>query len=524
MAVGRAVSVALSGLEGHLVEVEADVGAGLPGMHVVGLGDAAVSEARSRTRTAAVNSGLGWPRTKIVVSMSPASLRKHGSAFDLAIVCAVLSAGLDPGPSGDAARDRLAGAVLLGELGLDGAVREVPGVLAAVLAARDAGVAGVVVPPGCGPEAALVPGISVGCARDLAQLWRWVTAGTGLDAPGRPPRVLEPGAPDLSDVHGQETARRALEVAAAGRHHLLFTGAPGTGKSMLAARLPGILPPLGEREALEVTAIRSIAATGGEGTAPAAHPPFVAPHHTVSAAALLGGGPGTPAPGAVSLAHHGVLFLDEVSLMSGRHLDALRVPLETGRVVIHRARHRIAYPARFQLVAAANPCRCGAADPADCRCAPGERRRHMASLSGPLLDRIDVRVRLHPRRAVLAPEPGEPSAIVRDRVLAARDRAAARWARLGLGPAPGEPGKLGPCTIATADVPGPALRRHAPPDEEAMAWLGARLADGALTQRGIDRTLRVAWTLADLAGLGRPGLGEVADAADLHEDAEEVAA
>ncbi|WP_448851004.1 YifB family Mg chelatase-like AAA ATPase [Corynebacterium sp. 335C] len=513
MTVGRAASVALAGLEGHLVEVEADVGAGLPGMHVVGLGDAAVSEARSRTRTAAVNSGLGWPRTKVVVSMSPASLRKHGSAFDLAITCAVLSAGLDPGPAGDAARDRLAATVLLGELGLDGAVRDVPGVLAAVLAARDAGVRAVVVPEGCGPEAALVGGVAVACAADLAQLWRWVVTGEGLAAPGEPRPAPQPAAPDMADVHGQEEARRALEVAAAGRHHLLFTGAPGTGKSMLAARLPGILPPLGERAALEVTAICSIAGHGGGGLGPAAHPPFVAPHHTVSAAALLGGGPGVPQPGAVSLAHHGVLFLDEVALMPGRHLDALRVPLETGTVSLHRSRHRVSYPARFQLVAAANPCRCGAADPGECRCSPGERRRHMASLSGPLLDRIDVRVRLHPRHSVLAPEPGEPSSAVRERVAGARGRAAARWAGLGLGEA-----------VATAEVPGPVLRRHAPPDEEGLAWLAAVLADGAMTQRGVDRTLRVAWTLADLAGRARPGLGDVADAAALHSDAEEVLA
>lgn len=519
MALGKALSVSLAGLDGHLVEVEADVGAGLPGMHIVGLGDAAVSEARDRVRTAVVNSNLGWPRTRIVVSLTPASLRKHGSAFDLAIVCAILAArmvGAYPeGPRGGVAEgpaDRLGRTVLLGEVGLDGAIRPVRGVLAALLTARDAGVRQAIVAEANAAEASLVSDMTIGTAGTLDQLWHWACTGCGLGHVAPEVPAPAPASPDLADVHGQDQARRALEIAAAGRHHLLLTGSPGTGKSMLAARLPGILPPLGERAALEVTAIHSIAAAG-DAVIPAAHPPFVAPHHTVGHAALIGGGSGVPLPGAVSLAHHGVLFLDEVSLIPARHLDALRVPLETGEATLHRSRWRVSYPARFQFVAAANRCRCGAADPADCRCTPGERRNHLANLSGPLLDRVDLRVRLHPRRSVLAAEPGEPSAPVRDRVCAARERAAARWAKLGFGP-----------ELATADVPGPALRRRAPADEEAMAWLSDELGRGALTQRGVDRTLRVAWTLADLAGRDVPNIGDVADAAEFHRDDEEATA
>lgn len=504
MTVGRALSVSLQGVDGTTVEVEADVGRGLPGMHIGGLGDAAVAEARERVRTAALNSGLTWPKTKVVVSMSPASLRKHGSAFDLAIVCAVLSAAArDAGAQG-----RLSRTVLLGEVGLDGTVRPVPGVLPAVLAARDAGVKWVVVPRANLAEAALVTGIGVGGVATLAQLWRWALTGDGVDEAADPVAVPGPDVPDMRDIHGQDDARAALEVVAAGGHHLFLTGPPGTGKSMLAARLPGILPPLGEREALEVTAVHSVDGRMSDGGGLVTRPPFVAPHHTVTPAALVGGGSGVPKPGAVSLAHRGVLFLDEVTLMPARTLDALRTPLERGEVTLLRARHQVRYPCRVQLVLAANPCPCGAAEPDECSCAPGVRRRHLSAVSGPLRDRIDVHLPIHPRHAVLRPEPGEDSAAIRDRVTEARDRARSRWRDRGLGEIP-----------VNADVPGPWLRREAPADDIAMAYLQCRLGERTVTQRGVDRALRVAWTLADLAGRGTPTLDDVARACELHEPA-----
>ena len=487
MALGRARTVALEGVAARLVTVEANIGPGLPGMHLVGLGDTAVSESRDRVRTAVANSRLPWPRTKIVVSMSPASLRKAGSHFDLPTALAVLAAGV-PAP-------RLGSAVVMGELGLDGTVREVPGVLPALLTARAHGFTHALIPPGNVAEATLIEGLTVLSAGTLHDAWAWATGHAELPVARGGGDVEKPHIPDFADLAGQQEARRAAEVAAAGGHHMLLIGPPGSGKSMIAARLPGILPPLTPVQALEATAVHSVAGNGRVLT----HAPFIDPHHSVTRAALLGGGSGTARPGAVSLAHHGILFLDEVSEVPAAILDGLRTPLEDGEVRLLRARREVVFPARFQLVLAANPCRCAVEDPARCRCRSHERANHLRNLSGPLRDRLDITARTS-AAGVLAGEE-ESSAVIADRVATARERASARFG----------------CVNAAMDPH--RLRRHHPAEEAGMAMLGGALAQGDITQRGVDRSLKLAWTLADLEGAPQPDLDHVARAMELREDA-----
>ena len=502
MTVGTALAVALNGVEGAIVEVEADVGRGLPGMYIGGLGDAAVGEARERVRTAAANSEMDWPRTKIVVSLSPAHMRKHGTGFDLAIICAVLIALSDNAE----AKGRLRRTVLIGELGLDGSIRPIRGVLPAVIAAREAGARWVVVPEANAQEAALVDGIAVGTAGTLRQLWQWVITGEGVATPKPKTTSEKQLSVDLSDVEGQGEARFALEVAAAGGHHLFMQGSPGTGKSMLAERLPTILPPLSRRQQLEVTAIHSVAGSLEDTGALVTSPPFVNPHHGATAAALVGGG-AIPKPGAISLAHNGVLFLDEVTLMKPAVTDALRTPLETGTVTHMRTHHKVVFPCRTQLVMAANPCRCGAAYASECTCTATDRARHERALSGPLRDRIDINVTLTPSGAVVGRgEGGETSDVVRGRVMAARDRAAQRWRKLG----------LGPDSLTNATVPRALMRRQAGLDEEAIALLEYRLQAGEISRRGVDKIIALAWTLADLEGAPTFKFDHVQAACDLH--------
>lgn len=486
MTVARTWAVALSGLRGDLVEVEADVSAQMPEFAIIGLADKALGEAGRRVRNACANRGLDLPKRRITVNLSPASLPKRGSGFDVAIAVAALATSVRM----DA--DHVAQTVHLGELGLDGRLRPVPGVLPAVVAAHRGGVRRVVVPIAHAAEARLVEGIDVFAAVCLAEVVRW--HGGSCDAPELPPvdaptaEAADDAPLELADVVGQSEAVDALVVAAAGGHHILMSGPPGAGKTMLARRLPGILPPLDDEAALSVASVRSLA--GETVTRLSRTPPFENPHHGATAAALIGGGSGIVRPGAIARASEGVLFLDEGGEFPAAVLDALRQPLESGVIQVHRSGVSATYPARFQLVIATNPCPCGQYGVAggSCECAPQAIRRYTRRLSGPLLDRIDIDLRLQRVSSARQASDVQPTstAQAREVVASARARAAHRWAQT--------PWRR------NADVPGTWLRGPAAPVDDVLRPLDTALRRGALTLRGYDRLVRVAWTVADLAG------------------------
>lgn len=488
MAVAHTRAIALLGLMGALVEVEADISSALPGFALIGLPDTALGEARERVRAAAANSGCPLASRKITVNLSPAALPKHGSGFDLAIAIAALAA------DGVVSAESVQRVVHLGELGLDGRLRPTVGILPSVAAAARSGAEIVMVPKGNEDEAALVPGIRVVAVASLrdAAIWHGaplepvpvevLRAQHALDARGE--------TPDLSEVVGNADAVQALLVAAAGGHHMFMLGPPGAGKTMLAERLPGLLPELSAEQALEVSSLRSLVGRT-VGSTLETRPPFEAPHHTATAASLVGGGSGIIRPGAAARASHGVLFLDEAPEFSASVLDALRQPLESGVISIHRANAVASFPGRFQLILAANPCPCGqyGSTDAECACPPNSRRRYLARLSGPLLDRIDIQLRVN---RVTAAElrmtdgaGGLSSSEARARVMAARARAGARL-------------RDTPWTL-NAHVAGTWLRapgmRPAPAVTRA---LDRALERGGITMRGYDRVLRTAWTIADL--------------------------
>lgn len=500
MSLGRAGAVTLNGLNGTMIGVEAHTANGLPAFKIVGLPDTSLTEARERVRAAIESCGITFPRMRVTVGLTPAEIPKAGSVYDLAIAIAILRARGFVRPEPDA--------VFVGELGLDGRVHPVRGVLPIVNAAVRTGYHQVFTAVGNAAEARLIPRARITAVHHLADV---VTSlGGTADVPPTPasePRAAlpVPAAPtrDLADLIGQYEARAALEVVAAGGHHLFLTGPPGVGKTMLAERLPGILPDLTPAQAVAVTSVHSIAGSLA-GDSLLQRPPFEAPHHSATMAAIVGGGSGMPRPGAASRAHLGVLFLDECPEFSPRVLDSLRQPLEDGRVKIHRAYGVASFPARFQLVLAANPCPCGkgSGKGLECTCTPQRRRRYLSRLSGPLLDRIDVRVEVASVRLADSTRAAESTAVVRDRVVAARERARQRLAET--------PWEL------NAHVPGAWYRSFtATHAGHVLQMLNAPVDRGRMSLRGMDRIIRLSWTVADLAGAPLPEPEHVAIATAL---------
>lgn len=498
MAIGSALSVGLIGLKAFIIQIQAFVSPGLPYFSIIGLPDTSLSEARERVKSACQASGAKWPETRVTVNLSPASMPKRGSSHDLAIAASVLSA------SGTIPHDCLNDTVVLGEVNLDGTVLPVNGLLPILLHARDQGVCKVIVPHANLDEAALVPDVNAIGVRHVGELIELMGGTAKYEIadlirdvnPNDDTMSTCPPPGDMNEVMGQEMAKWALEVAAAGGHHLMMTGPPGTGKTMLASRIPGVMSPLSESEQLEVASIRSLC-----GTLPSYGisdiPPFEAPHHTASTASLVGGGAGLAQPGAITRAHRGILFMDEAPEFSARTLQTLREPLESGYVAISRAKGTTYYPARFQLIMAANPCPCGYAygNGERCTCKEKDRIKYFSRLSGPILDRIDIQIEVPPVERInpgMTPS-GESSHAIRLRVIVARQTAQERFREFGW--------------VCNAQATGTWLRANT--STKAIELVNHALASERLSLRGADRAMRLAWTLADLSGKTSPGPEEM---------------
>ncbi|WP_302968365.1 YifB family Mg chelatase-like AAA ATPase [uncultured Varibaculum sp.] len=499
--IGTCFALGMVGLKGHLIKVEAHHTQGLPAFALVGLPDASLRESRSRVEAAIASTGLRWEPTRLTVNLSPAELPKTGSGFDLPIALAVVASRVAT------VQKQCEGMVFCGELGLDGRIYRVRGILPLVLAARRAGFKKVMVATEAVPEASLIEGIEIVGVSHLVEALHYLGMRKMKErveqlkklkntvAPSSVPVMPASEPPDLQEVKGAFLARKALEIAAAGGHHLSLIGVPGAGKTMLASCLPGILPPLADEEALEVTSIHSLAGTFAPSQGLIRRPPFIAPHHSATLPALIGGGSGIATPGAISLAHRGVLFLDEAPEFQTRSLDALRQPLETSKITVHRSRAVTSYPAAFQLVIAANPCPCGMWGQAEgeCKCTPYQRVRYLARLSGPLMDRIDLQCQVgRPKIADLtATDSPESSSAVRERVLQARERARKRW--------------KDQLISLNARIPSRILKFAL--DSATKDRLNHLVGSGRISMRGADRICRVAWTIADLNGRDKP-IGE----------------